>query len=88
MWFFLVLGFTLEEKLHEAKCCKYSGPEGVTFIFSKHTILHFQRIALQFIQKTYICRGDDSESSSMDESVICHWTLDHERNTYSSSNAS
>ena len=26
----LVLGFTLEEKLRGAKCCKYYGPEGVT----------------------------------------------------------
>ena len=27
--FFLVLGFTLEEKLRGAKCCKFYGPEGV-----------------------------------------------------------
>ena len=31
MWFFLVLGFALEEKLHGAKCCKFQGPEGVPF---------------------------------------------------------
>ena len=31
MWFFLVLGFALEEKLRGAKCCKFYGPEGVAF---------------------------------------------------------
>ena len=29
--FFPVLGFALEEKLRGAKCCKYYGPEGVSF---------------------------------------------------------
>ena len=29
MWFFSVLGFALEEKLHGAKCCKFYGPEKV-----------------------------------------------------------
>ena len=29
MWFFMVLGFALEEKLHGRKCCEYFGPEGV-----------------------------------------------------------
>ena len=29
VWFFLVLGFTLEEKLHGEMCCKFYGPEGV-----------------------------------------------------------
>ena len=31
MWFFPVLGFALTEKLCGAKCCKFQGPEGVTF---------------------------------------------------------
>ena len=30
MWFFLVLGFTLEEKIRGKKCCKYFRPEGVS----------------------------------------------------------
>ena len=29
MWFFPVLGFTLEERLCGKKCCKHFGPEGV-----------------------------------------------------------
>ena len=29
VWFFSVLGFALEEKLHGTKCCKFYGPEGV-----------------------------------------------------------
>ena len=36
MWFFPVLGFALEEKLHGKKCCKYYGPEGVHIYLPGH----------------------------------------------------
>ena len=54
MWVFLVLGFTLEEKLHGAKCCKFYRPEGVYFYNIRlfHLILFlFQLITRYKIKK-------------------------------------
>ena len=58
-----------------------------TYHFPLSTGLHSSS-SRRHMSPPYICCGDDSESSIMDESVICHWTLDDERNTYSSGNAS
>ena len=59
MWFFPVLGFTLEEKLCGAKCCKFYGPEGVQ---TKKIILSRDVQWLNSFWKQYKTRNNDSRN--------------------------